>query len=110
MAKKELSAGGARSLDNVLARLEELKRTPLGAVIYDQISNILAEYEAVQGKVDRTYSFLLHVLLDNYARNPTPANVAELNAKFNQADIASEMKPHTPSRPAVPPADEKPRG
>lgn len=89
MEKNDADAGGARSPKNVLGRLEELKHTPLGTVIHDQISRILTEYETVQSKVDQAYSFLLHVLLDNYASNPTIQHVTELNAKLIRAHMIS---------------------
>lgn len=93
LAKNEVGADGGRSLDAVLTRLEELKHTPIGTVIYDQISRILGEYETVQAKVDHAYGFLLHVLLDNYASNPSLGHVTELNAKLIQARLLSESKP-----------------
>lgn len=102
MAKNEVGAAGGRSLEAVLTRLEELKHTPLGTVIYDQISRILGEYETVQAKVDQAYGFLLHVLMDNYASNPTLGHVTELNAKLIQARLLSETTPESPPRAPLP--------
>ena len=110
MTKNEVDAGGARSLKGVLGRLEDLKHTPLGTVIHDQISRIITEYETVQSKVDQTYSFLLHVLLDNYAANPTARHITELNAKLIRAHLMSNANsepragavPETGAAPVLP--------
>jgi diguanylate cyclase (GGDEF)-like protein len=102
LAKNEIDAGGARSLKGVLGRLEELKHTPLGTVIYEQISRILTEYETVQSKVDQAYGVLLHVLLDSYASNPTTEHVTELNAKLIRAHMLSSA--NSEANVSVPPS------
>ena len=80
-----------------LDALAELKQTPVGIVIYDQISQIVQEHESMHSKLERTYGLLLHLLLDVYAQNPTSESVTRLNAQIiqlRQAQAAGPMR-HT---------------
>lgn len=74
----------------MLAVFEELKETPVGVVIYDQISQLLSDEEAVQRGVQRVYGMLLRLLVDAYASNPTLANVNTINAKLSELRLALE--------------------
>jgi diguanylate cyclase (GGDEF)-like protein len=64
--------------------LEGLKRTPVGAVIYDQVARIVEEQEGVQAKVDHVYASLLHLLLNAYARDPSADHITRINARLIQ--------------------------
>jgi diguanylate cyclase (GGDEF)-like protein len=64
--------------------LEGLKRTPVGAVIYDQVARIVEEQEGVQAKVDHVYASLLHLLLNAYARDPNADHITRINARLIQ--------------------------
>ena len=66
----------------LLAVFAELKETPVGAVIYEQVGQLLGEQEAAQRDIERVYGMLLRLLLDAYARSPTIANVNQVNAKL----------------------------
>jgi diguanylate cyclase len=79
----------------MLTVFEELKETPVGVVIYDQISQLLSEEEIAQRSIQRTYGMLLRLLLDAYASNPTLAHVNKVNAKL------TELR-HTLETPGVP--------
>lgn len=87
----------------VLAVLAGLKETPLGAVIYDQISRLLEEQETAQRSIDRAYTMLLRVLLDTYARNPTLDQVNQINSKLGE--LRGVLGVPSPT-PALPPARE----
>lgn len=89
----------------LLAVLAGLKETPLGAVIYDQISRLLEEQESAQRSIDRAYTMLLRVLLDTYARNPSLEQVNRINSKLGELrEVLSVPSP----APSLPPAAEEP--
>lgn len=85
----------------MLTVFEELKETPVGVVIYDQISQLLADEEAAQRAIQRVYGMLLRLLIDAYAANPTLAHVNTINAKLDELRRALEI-PEIPGT-AVPP-------
>jgi diguanylate cyclase (GGDEF)-like protein len=68
----------------LLGLLEGLKRTPVGAVIYDQVARLVEEQEGVQSKVDHAYASLLHLLLNAYARDPSADHITRINARLIQ--------------------------
>ena len=80
----ESEASGASSSKKLLGLLEGLKRTPIGAVIYDQIARIVEEQGGVQAKVDHVYASLLHLLLNAYARDPSADHITRINARLIQ--------------------------
>lgn len=57
-------ADSAKPASSLLAIFEELKETPVGVVIYDQINQLLAEEEAAQRNIQRMYGMLLRLMLD----------------------------------------------
>jgi len=83
-------ADSAKPASSLLAIFEELKETPVGVVIYDQISQLLAEEEAAQRNIQRMYGMLLRLMLDAYAANPTLAHVNKINAKLSELRRALE--------------------
>ena len=84
MVQDESEASGASSSKKLLGLLEGLKRTPVGAVIYDQVARIVEEQEGVQAKVDHVYASLLHLLLNAYARDPSADHITRINARLIQ--------------------------
>ncbi|HSW53082.1 MAG TPA: GGDEF domain-containing protein [Sulfuricaulis sp.] len=80
----ESEASGASSSKKLLGLLEGLKRTPVGAVIYDQVARVVEEQEGVQAKVDHVYASLLHLLLNAYARDPSADHITRINARLIQ--------------------------
>jgi diguanylate cyclase (GGDEF)-like protein len=69
-------------LSRVLDGLEGLTQTPVGRVIHDQIARVVAEHAESQQRLTQTYSLLVHLLLDAYARDPVPEHVTRLNARL----------------------------
>lgn len=67
---------------DLLTALAPLKDTPVGTVIYEQITRIVAEQESAQRGVARGYSMLLRVLMDTYTHNPTLEHVNQVTAKL----------------------------
>ena len=84
MAQDESGASGESSSKKLLGLLEGLKRTPVGAVIYDQVARIVEEQEGVQAKLDHVYASLLHLLLNAYARDPSADHITRINARLIQ--------------------------
>lgn len=84
MVQDESEASGTSSSKKLLGLLEGLKRTPVGAVIYDQVARIVEEQEGVQAKVDHVYASLLHLLLNAYARDPNADHITRINARLIQ--------------------------
>jgi diguanylate cyclase (GGDEF)-like protein len=84
LVQDESEASGASSSKKLLGLLEGLKRTPVGAVIYDQVERIVEEQEGVQAKVDHVYASLLHLLLNAYARDPSADHITRINARLIQ--------------------------
>lgn len=108
-------AGDPGVVSKTLEILAGLKQTPVGMVIYDQIEQIADEHELLRAKLDQTYGLLLHLLLDAYARNPTPESVTRLNAQLIQSRRAhvgvapaAERQAITESATPVPPTPTPP--
>jgi diguanylate cyclase len=72
----------ARLFGDVLARLEELQRTPVGTVIHDQIARVIDEHCLVSSRIEQAYGVLLHMLLDAYARDPRADEVIRLTSEL----------------------------
>jgi diguanylate cyclase (GGDEF)-like protein len=105
LAQSDEEADGPGLLSRTLALLQGLKQTPVGTVIYDQIAQVAEEHELLRGKVDQTYGLLLHLLLDAYARDPSPEQVTRLNAQLIQLRAAqSSPAVALPAPPAAAPA------
>lgn len=77
-------ADAAKPESSMLTVFEGLKETPLGVVIYGQISQLVAEQESAHRNVHAVYGMLLRLLLDAYAANPTLANVNKINARLSE--------------------------
>ena len=75
-------AGESGIVGRTVEMLAGLKQTPVGTVIYDQISQIANEHHLLRSKVDQTYELLLHLLLEAYAQNPSAESVTRLNAQL----------------------------
>jgi diguanylate cyclase len=108
-------ADTAKPESSMLAVFEELKETPVGVVIYDQISQLLSDEEAAQRHIQRVYGMLLRLLLDAYASDPTLGHVNMINAKLNELRHALEsagagvIPPSAPlSAPGETPAPPRP--
>jgi len=80
----EKNADGAQTSRKILALLEGLKRTSVGTVIYDQVERIVVEQEEIQSRVNHGYTSLLHLLLEAYAREPSPEHITRINARLIQ--------------------------
>jgi diguanylate cyclase (GGDEF)-like protein len=101
------SGSGTQLLSRVLDGLEGLTQTPVGRVIHDQIARVVAEHTEAQQRLTQTYSLLVHLLLDAYARDPVPEHVTRLNARLielRQSGTAGAPPGGTTAMPS--PADE----
>lgn len=83
----------------MLAVFEGLKETPVGAVIYGQISQLLAEQEAAHRNVQAVYGMVLRLLLDAYASDPTLAHVNKINDKLSE--LRQALGPNALAAPAT---------
>lgn len=111
LSHNETDAGsGTQLLSRVLDGLEGLNQTPVGRVIHDQIARVVAEHTEAQQRLTQTYSLLVHLLLDAYARDPVPEHVTRLNARLielRQAGASGAPGSGTagaPSHSEIPPA------
>lgn len=85
----------------MLTVFEELKGTPVGGAIYDQICQLLSEEEAAQRNIQRVYGVLFRLLLDAYASNPTLGHVSNINAKLAELRHAIESPAGCSGSPSV---------
>jgi diguanylate cyclase (GGDEF)-like protein len=83
----------------VLDGLEGLNQTPVGRVIHDQIARVVAEHAEAQQRLSQTYSLLVHLLLDAYARDPVPEHVTRLNARLIELRQGAASSPSVTSAP-----------
>ena len=67
------------------AQLEWLLATPTGSVIYDQLVRIVAEWQGVDARVAQTYSGLLRVLIEDFAREHSNERVLFLAGRLIQS-------------------------
>ncbi len=86
------------ALRRVLGLLEDLKQTPTGIVIHDQIVRLFHDCETEQAQVEQTYMSLLFYLLEAYAKNPTSEHVLRVTAKLIQLRPALSMASATDLR------------
>ena len=70
--------------NGLLTVLADLRDSPVGAVIYEQVRLIVEEQDAALRNVDRSYGMLLRLVLDAYARNPTFEHVREVSDKLSE--------------------------
>lgn len=68
----------------LLAALADLRDSPVGAVIYEQVRLIVEDQDAALRNVDRTYGMLLRLVLEAYARNPTFEHVRDVSDKLTE--------------------------
>jgi diguanylate cyclase (GGDEF)-like protein len=112
--QKETDQSGAL-LENVLAGLEALNQTPVGRVIYEQIAQVVREHGDMQVRIAQAYSQLTHLLLDAYAREPSPDQVTRINARLLELRAAARHEPRGAGTALQPPApatthDDEPPG
>ncbi len=91
---------GVKILGNVLKLLEELKKSSVGTVIFDQVAQLIEEHRQVQTRLDQAYSMLLHMLLESYARSPDAETVTRINAQL----VGLRNAPRADAPVAAPPA------
>ncbi len=100
-------ADGSDVIGRILKMLGDLNQSPVGTVIYDQLTQLGREHQALRAKIDQTYSTLLHLLLDAYSRSPTPEAVTRLHAQLIQLRNGNATAADTPMQAlasaAVPP-------
>jgi diguanylate cyclase len=103
-------ADSAEPQSSMLTVFEELKETPVGVVIYDQISQLLSDEEAAQRHIQRVYGMLLRLLLDAYASDPSLAHVNSINTRLNELRHALEAAGGvvSPAPPLTVPSEEPP--
>jgi diguanylate cyclase len=88
----------ARLFGDVLARLEELQRTPVGTVIHDQIARVIDEHCLVSSRIEQAYGVLLHMLLDAYARDPRADEVIRLTSELIRHRSSLSSEPNVATR------------
>ena len=88
----------------LLAALADLRDSPVGAVIYEQVRLIVEDQDAALRNVDRTYGMLLRLVLDAYARNPTFEHVRDVSDKLTELrrTLAAPASALTLAPPAIP--------
>ena len=74
--------GTSEVMSRTLETLTGLKHTPAGAVVYEQVAQLINEYASSRFRLDQTYGLLAHLLLDAYQRDPSDAGVSALGAKL----------------------------
>lgn len=93
---------GGQVLGRVLAQLEDLKHSPTGTVIFEQLDELLGDHRDLVGRIDQTYALLLHLLLESYASDPRAEHVMKIHAGM----IRSRETPAAPEQAVSPPAVE----
>jgi diguanylate cyclase (GGDEF)-like protein len=78
------ASSGSAILRDVLDLLVDLKQTPAGLVIHDQITRLLIDCETEQHQTEQDYLELVTVLLEAYSRNPSSQNVMRVTARLIQ--------------------------
>jgi diguanylate cyclase (GGDEF)-like protein len=81
---EQRASSGSAILRDVLDLLVDLKQTPAGLVIHDQITRLLVDCETEQQQIEQNYLDLVTVLLEAYSRNPTSNNVMRITARLIQ--------------------------
>jgi len=90
---------GGQVLGRVLAQLEDLKRSPTGTVIFEQLDELLGDHRDLVARIDQTYALLLHLLLESYANDPRAEHVMKIHAGM----IRSRETPPSAEQPPSPP-------
>jgi diguanylate cyclase (GGDEF)-like protein len=80
-------------LRDVLDLLADLKQTPAGLVIYDQIARLFVDCEAELHRIEQSYLDLVMVLLEAYLRDPSGENIMRVTAKLIQLRPVSRPTP-----------------
>lgn len=93
MQGEHRASSGSAILRDVLDLLVDLKQTPAGLVIHDQISRLLADCENEQHQIEQDYLDLVTVLLEAYSRNPSSENVMRVTARLIQLRPVSHLSP-----------------
>lgn len=73
-----------RQSHSLLLALADLRDSPIGAVIYEQVRLIVDEQETALHQVDRVYGMLLRLVLDAYRRDPTVDHVRDVTEKLTE--------------------------
>lgn len=82
MQGEHTASSGSTILRDVLDLLVDLKQTPAGLVIHDQITRLLADCETEQHQTEQDYLDLVTLLLEAYSRNPSSENVLRITARL----------------------------
>ena len=93
MQDEHRASSGSTILRDVLDLLVDLKQTPAGLVIHDQITRLLADCENEQHQIEQDYLDLVTVLLEAYSRNPSSENVMRVTARLIQLRPVSRLTP-----------------
>ncbi len=91
MEREEKNLDNKTQAQQLLLLLENLKDSPTGIVIYDQLARVLEDWHGAQTGLDRAYSSILSILLHAYSNSPKSEIVAEINARM----IESRISPST---------------
>ncbi len=87
------ASSGSTILRDVLDLLVDLKQTPAGLVIHDQITRLLQDCKTEQHKTEQDYLELVTVLLEAYSRNPSSENVMRVTARLIQLRPVTRLTP-----------------
>jgi len=71
-------------VDALKQQFERLLTTPAGSVVYDQLAHIVAEWVTLETQLSQTYSNLLRLLIEDFARDPTSEHVLMLAGRLIQ--------------------------
>ncbi len=88
-------------LKKVLLHLEGLRQIPVGTVIYEEVARLVQEHEDLCVRLEQTYSLLVHLLLEAYAREPTAEQVTRLNAHLIHWRRENAAEPPAATGPAT---------
>lgn len=75
------------ALQKALYVLEVLKGLPAGEVIYQQVEQILVDFQENQSRIERTYHVISYALLDAYLQHLNPASPLYIQAKMLQRKL-----------------------
>lgn len=85
------ASSGSAILRDVLDLLVDLKQSPAGLVIHDQITRLLVDCETEQHRTEQDYLDLVTVLLEAYSRNPSSENVMRVTARLIQLRTVNHL-------------------
>jgi len=72
------------ALSKALYVLEVLKSLPAGEVIYQQVEQVLVDFQTTQSQVERTYHVVTHALLDAYLQHLHPGSPLTIQVRLLQ--------------------------